>query len=277
MDPKKLSKIRQRKLETPKGKRVPPNWLYPNGIERDYHRDLNKLVYNLSDLINEFLVPAIPSMILEVEIKTPMDRNDDFLSRLNQIILFIRKAIEPDVIKTIAEAEQVGFQINSFNNAQFQKTTESVFGIDMFMNEPWLQDQLKLFASQNSQLITSLPDEELERVSGIVERGLQEGKQYKEVAKEIKKSFGITARRAKLIARDQTKKLNSSLTRLRQQELGVEEYIWQTVQDGRVRETHQANDGKKFRWDTPPKITGHPGNDVNCRCIARPVLDHLLF
>ncbi len=277
MNEKKLSKIRQRKLETPKNKKVPPVWLYPNGIERKYHRELNQLTSQLRQMIKEFLIPAIPSMILEVQIKTPNDRNDDFLSRLNAIILFIRKAIEPKVTETIAESEVIAMQINRFNTNQFQKITESTFGIDMFLNEPWLEDQLKLFASQNSQLINSLPDQELERVSGIVERGLQEGKPYKEVAKEIKNSFGITDRRAKLIARDQTKKLNSSLTKLRQQELGVEEYIWQTVQDERVRPTHHANNGKKFRWDTPPPVTGHPGNDVNCRCIARPVLDHLIF
>lgn len=277
MDPVKLSKIRQRRLETPKNKKVPPTWLYPNGIERKYHRDLKELTNLLRHLINQRLMPAIPSMILEVQVKTPNDRNDDFISRLMAIVISIRDAIQPKVNETILESIQISEQINFFNRQQFDKTTESVFGIDVFMNEPWLKDQLKLFASQNSQLITSLPDQELERVSGIVERGLQEGKPYKEVAKEIKNSFGITDRRAKLIARDQTKKLNSSLTKLRQQELGVEEYIWQTVQDERVRPTHQANNGKKFRWDDPPAKTGHPGNDVNCRCIARPVLDHLLF
>src|SRR5260221_7951594 len=218
MDEKKLSKIRQRKLETPQGKNVPPVWLYPYGIERQYHRELNQLTHFLRNLIKEFLLPAVPSMILEVEVKTPNDRNDDFLSRLNAIILFIRKAVDPKVNETVIESEFIAEKINRFNNQQFQKITESTFGIDMFLNEPWLSDQLKLFASQNSQLIKSLPDQELERVSGIVERGLQEGKPYKEVAKEIKNSFCITDRRAKLIAKDQTKKMNSSLTKLRHQE-----------------------------------------------------------
>lgn len=276
MDEKTLSKIRQRKLETPKRKSVAPVWHYPNGIEREYHRDLYQLSFQLRKMIKEFLMPNIPFMIEEVQAKTPNDRNDDFLSRLNSIILFIRKSIQPKINETILESQFIAEKINRFNRKQFENITESTFGFDIFQNEPWLQDQLKLFSSQNAQLITSLPDQELERVSGIVERGLQEGKSYKDVAKEIKNSFGITDRRAKLIARDQTKKLNSSLTKLRQQELGVEEYIWQTVQDERVRATHKANNGKKFRWDDPPKVTGHPGNDVNCRCIARPVLDKLL-
>jgi len=276
MDEVKLSKIRQRKLETPKGKKRPPNWLYPNGIEREYHRDLNSLVRELKDLIKTVLIPEIPSMLDEVEGKMPNDRADDYLSRLNSLIIYIRKAIQNKVENTIRDAEQVSVQINRFNKNQFEKINNSIFGIDIFIGEPWLGDQLKLFAAQNATLIKSLPDQELERVSGIIERGLQEGKRFTEVSKELQKSFGISRRRATLIARDQTKKLNSSLTMLRQKELGVEEYIWQTSGDERVRPTHRANDGKKFRWDTPPKTTGHPGNDVNCRCIARPVLDKLL-
>lgn len=268
-------KIRARKLNSPK-KTSSIVWLYPSSIEREYHRDLKSLTTTLKNLINELLLPAIPSMLDEVEGRMPNDRADDYLSRLNAIILFIRKAIEPKVNWTIAQAVSIAEQINIFNEGQFRKITESVFGIDFFQDQPWLLDQLKLFSSQNSQLIRSLLDQELERVSGIVERGLQEGKTYKDVAKEIKQSFGITDRRAKLIARDQTKKLNSSLTKLRQTELGVEEYTWRTGGDERVRPTHRHNNGKKFRWDTPPPITGHPGNDINCRCVAIPVLDKLL-
>lgn len=274
--PQVLSKIRQRKLITPKGKKSPPVWLYPNSIEREYHRDLRQLTRSTKKLIKEILIPQIPSMIGEVEGKMPNDRMDDYLSRLNAILLFIDSSLEPEIQETILESEVVGAQINRFNKSQFEKVTRSVFGIDLFLNEPWLLDQLKLFSSQNAQLIRSLPDQELERVSGIVERGLQEGKTYSDVSKEIQKSFGISERRATLIARDQTKKLNSSLTKLRQQELGVEEYVWQTAGDERVRSTHKANDGKKFRWDKPPSVTGHPGNDINCRCVALPVLEGLI-
>ena len=39
--------------------------------------------------------------------------------------------------------------------------------------------------------------------------------------------------------------------------------------DGKVRPSHQSNDGKIFSWDNPPP-TGHPGEDYNCRCRAEP-------
>lgn len=272
-----ISQLQARKLKGVKPKKkVPPKWLYPSQQQREYDRILFSLVKDLKDKIKEILIPEIPSMILEVENKTPNDRNDDYLDRLRNLVIFIRKSIQEKIDFTILGAEKIGIEIARFNKKQFEKLNESVFGIDLFIDEPWLTDQLKLFSSQNAQLITSIPDQELERVAGDIERGLQQGQRFTDVAKTIQKSFGITHRRAKLIARDQTQKLNASLTKLRQQEVGVEEYIWQTSGDERVRPTHKANDGKKFRWDDPPKVTGHPGHDVNCRCVARPVLDNLL-
>ena len=267
--------MRKAKGIKPKAKR-PGKWLFPTNAEKQYDKVLYSLTAELKRLIKEILVPEIPSMVDEVEGKMPNDRLDDYLDRLKGLIIYIGKAIQDKVNTTILEAELIGVEIARFNKKQSEKVTHSIFGIDIFVDEPWLGDQLKLFSSQNAQLIRSLPEQELERVAGDIERGLQQGVRFTDIAKGIQKSFGITRRRATLIARDQTTKLNASLTRLRQQEVGVEEYVWQTSGDERVRPTHRANDGKKFRWDSPPKVTGHPGNDVNCRCVALPVLDNLI-
>ena len=270
-----LLEIRRQQGIKPKAK-TPPKWLFPKNQEKQYDKILYSLVKQLKDYIKQILIPEIPSMIAEVNNKTPNDRHDDYLGRLKGLIIYIGKAIQSKVNLSIVEAEAVGFEIAKFNKNQFEKTTNSIFGFDIFVDEPWLGDQLKLFATQNASLIKSIPEQELDRVAGDIERGLQQGSRFEDISREIQKSFGITHRRAKLIARDQVTKLNASLTKLRQQEVGVEEYIWQTSGDERVRATHRANDGKKFRWDDPPTKTGHPGHDVNCRCVARPVLDKLL-
>lgn len=268
-------KIKQRQEKSKKRRKKQPKWLYPSSDEREYQRDLKSLTKELRQLIKTYLLPQIPGMIAEVNTRIPNDRLDDYLDRLKAIIIFIRTSIQKKEESTIRKAEEISVKISRFNKAQFQKINVSTFGIDLFLNEPWLSDQLKLFASQNAGLIRSLPEQELERVSGIIERGLQEGKRYSAVSADLQASFGITDRRARLIARDQTKKLNASLTKLRQQEIGVEEYVWRTSLDERVRPTHAANEGKTFRWDKPPK-TGHPGDEVNCRCTAEAVLDKIL-
>jgi SPP1 gp7 family putative phage head morphogenesis protein len=258
-----------------KPKKRSKTWLFPQNLERQYKSDLTQLCFSLSGLIKQILLPEVPIFAEEVNKKTPNDRQDAFLDRLGAIIIQIRKKINPKIESTILQSLQLANQVNSFNYNQFQKVTESALGVNLFVDEPWLQDQLKIFAAQNSQLITSLADQELERVASIIERSLQQGSSIKNITDQIQKSFGINRRRATLIARDQTTKLNSNLTRLRQQEVGVEEYVWQTAGDERVRPSHKANDGKTFRWDKPPK-TGHPSFEINCRCVALPVLEGLL-
>lgn len=272
-----LIRVRKEKKGSKSKAKKPPKWLFPHSQERQYDKLLHAYVRHLQKLVKELLIPAIPGMIKEVESKMPTtDRADDFITHLHRIILQIRDLMKEPTEKTIKGAVGIGISIEKFNREQFQKLNNSVFGMDLFLNEPWLSDQLELFANQNAQLIKSLENQELERLSQAVQRNLQEGKSYRELSGDIEKSFGISRRRANLIARDQTTKLNSSLTKLRQQEIGVEEYIWQTSGDERVRPTHRAHDGKKFRWDKPPADTGHPGQDVNCRCNAIAVLDGIL-
>lgn len=283
-----IEKIRARKVKNNGSLRKlkqPPKWLFPYPQERMYLNTLDQFVKDMIELIRKNLIPQIPNLISDVNALVPNQefnndskesRNDNWFNIFSGIILTISEALKKPEEEAIFSAENISNLIQVFNYNQFQKINRSVFGIDIFIDQPWLQDQLALFTSQNSQLIVSLKEEELSRVSGIVERGLQEGSRFETISEEIEKSFGITARRAKLIARDQTTKLNASLTKLRQQELGVTEYEWQTAQDERVRPSHKANNGKIFQWDNPPKETGNPGNDVNCRCVAIPILTGVL-
>lgn len=270
--------LAQRKKKKIKKKApIPPRWLYPSNPEKQYDKALYSLTKQLKHLIKTVLVPSIPSMIDEVERKMPNDsRNDSYLESIEGIILFIGQAMKGKVNETKLRAALIGEEIQIFNKRQSGKLNHSIFGFDIFVDEPWLKDQLELFAFQNAQLIENITERGIERAAQIVERGLQQGLRFTDMTASIQSTFGITDRHARLIARDQTQKLNSSLTKLRQQEVGVEEYVWSTSLDERVRSTHKKNEGKTFRWDTPPPVTGHPGHDVNCRCVALPVLDKLL-
>lgn len=74
------------------------------------------------------------------------------------------------------------------------------------------------------------------------------------------------------LARDQTSKMVGNLSEIRQTAAGVLEYQWESSRDERVRPTHVANNGRRFSWAVPPPETGHPGEDIQCRCVALPVL-----
>jgi len=60
------------------------------------------------------------------------------------------------------------------------------------------------------------------------------------------------------------------INQLRQEDLGIERYIWRSQDDARVRASHAEYDDHVFRWDEPPE-GGHPGQAHNCRCYAEPI------
>ncbi|MCK5133216.1 MAG: hypothetical protein KAR40_13825 [Candidatus Sabulitectum sp.] len=100
--------------------------------------------------------------------------------------------------------------------------------------------------------------------------------------------FKVAGNRARTIARDQTGKIVGNLNEARQGQLGIKSYTWQTSEDERVVGTpggefpdgndvhgnHFDRNGKEFLWSQPP-FDGHPGEPINCRCIAIPVIPEL--
>lgn len=61
------------------------------------------------------------------------------------------------------------------------------------------------------------------------------------------------------------------INQLRQDDLGIERYIWRSRDDAKVRHSHAEYDDHVFRWDQPP-ADGHPGQARNCRCVAEPIV-----
>jgi SPP1 gp7 family putative phage head morphogenesis protein len=116
-------------------------------------------------------------------------------------------------------------------------------------------------------------------VESVLAQPLDRGLRVEEIKAQLSEQFGFEARRAELIARDQTLKLAGQLQEARQTQAGIKRYVWTTSADERVRKDHADLDGKIFSWDAPPvvdKRTGrraHPGGDFQCRCNADPVLD----
>lgn len=137
------------------------------------------------------------------------------------------------------------------------------------LEREWLRNNTDLID------LTTRARREVER---IITDPLRQGVRVEEVRKDIQDRLGVVHSRAELIARDQTLKLYGQIQEERQTAAGIEEYVWSTSEDERVRPDHQDLDGTTQRWDSPPvvdKRTGrreHPGGDYQCRCAAIPVL-----
>lgn len=60
------------------------------------------------------------------------------------------------------------------------------------------------------------------------------------------------------------------INQLRQQDLGIQRYVWRSQDDAKVRDSHAEYDDNVFLWDEPPEGS-HPGQAHNCRCYAEPI------
>jgi len=129
----------------------------------------------------------------------------------------------------------------------------------------------KVWTRENAALIKSIPQEVAQRVGSQVDEMVRSGARWETIAKKLESEHGIAERRARLIARDQTSKYNGALNQAYQQEAGITHYQWFGAMDARERPTHVAMQGAIVAWDKPPP-TGHPGSEINCRCVSAPVV-----
>jgi len=96
----------------------------------------------------------------------------------------------------------------------------------------------------------------------------------------LRKTNEFSEDRIKLITRDQTSKLFSSLSDERMKENGCEEFEWLHSSAGKVpRPDHVHKNGQIFKlndprlWEGPKADQGPPGWAINCRCRKVPIIN----
>jgi SPP1 gp7 family putative phage head morphogenesis protein len=141
-----------------------------------------------------------------------------------------------------------------------------------------MRDIMAATISQQVSLIKSIPSQHFTNIEGLVMRSVQKGGDLAQLTKDLQEQFGVTRRRAVIIARDQNNKATASMTRARQDELGISEAIWVHSSAGKhPRPTHVEMNGKKYdvnkgMWDPAVKRWIFPGEEINCRCFSRSVI-----
>lgn len=157
----------------------------------------------------------------------------------------------------------------SRHTKRWTATVASQAQIDLsaLLRDDDLVDFLSVRSEQANALIRNLSADVMQRIERETLGAIFEGRSNADIAKSLQGIDDMSRRRATLIARDQASKLNGAMNEFRQRQAGITLYKWRTILDGRERPTHNANNGKLFQWDKPPK-TGHPGHEINCRCRA---------
>lgn len=268
----------------------PPMPFSVRNVEKLYNSKLNEMLDFLFKKTEEILIESIQSLINQYKRERPSfdafdlkndQIGDEIDKKINRISLEFYEDYTDEEIETIAK--RIGFETNQINHQSFQNQFKKILGVSISIAEPFLSSEINLFTKRNVSLIKTLPNQFLDRIESKIYNDITQGKLLREIEKDLRNEFRITKNRAKLIARDQVAKFNGSLTKNRQLNIGVKEYVWSTSLDERVRGnpfgkykkakySHYAREGKTFRWSEPPE-DGHPTEPVNCRCVALPVVE----
>jgi uncharacterized protein with gpF-like domain len=148
---------------------------------------------------------------------------------------------------------------------------------------PELEDVSKSIIAENVSLIKSIPQEYFKDITGAVMRSISAGGMF-DLKPEILKYDGMTARRAHLIALDQTRKAYTLINKVKMENIGVTQFEWlHTGGSQSPRESHVKISGMIFSFDNliaeqiaagvPERDLGMPSIPPYCRCRMLPVID----
>jgi SPP1 gp7 family putative phage head morphogenesis protein len=256
---------------------------YPIGVEYEYRRNLRWLNAQMRKAVKHYLHPIVEDATKEItDTSHPAGghiRQDAWQDDLNKALTDIAKDMVKPTNATIKRMSAIGPRVNQYNKSEWTKLIRSQYGVNPTAEDPAAyRDLLDHWSFNNAALIKDIPAKTLRQISDMTREALMSGQTQEDLSSDIYDVFDerldVTDSRCDLIARDQVAKLNGKLTSERQQDIGVDSYVWRTVGDERVRETHAEVDGQTFQWGNPPGDTdfNEPGEDYQCRCWAEPVL-----
>ena len=243
-------------------------------LELDYTRALLAIVDDMHTETVKALMPIAEQAQRVGDSKMVADSLfSDFKSAFSKTANTVKAKVS-GIAETLAKA--VVSKQKTVSDSQLIDMLLKQTGIDFsgLMNDEDLGDAFDEAVESNIALIKSLSQRHLNRIEFAVMASLQAGTLNTSLADDLSKIEGITQNRARLIARDQLGKINSRLSQLRQQALGITHYTWSTSLDERVRKRHANWEGDLIAWDSPPP-DGHPGQPIQCRCTAIPYTAHL--
>jgi SPP1 gp7 family putative phage head morphogenesis protein len=150
-----------------------------------------------------------------------------------------------------------------------------------------MEEVSNAIVAENVALIKSIPSQYFTDITGSVMRSITTGARLSVLISEIQKYDGVTERRARNIALDQTRKAYNSINKQRMQAVGVKQFEWIHSGGGQhPRKSHIAMNGNIYSFDDLPiinkeqvgsgyegPITGIPGQAINCKCTMVPVIE----
>ena len=248
---------------------------YNASIQAWYKRELQKLVNTMTSDVKKEVTKLFERLPV-----TPMGTIDESIGSQARILM-----------NKLVEKFQSLFDLESKNLADFMlkrtlKSSESNLkaslkelsgGLTIKTNivPPELTDAVTASIAENVALIKSIPQQYFKDITGAVMRSITSGEGMFELLPQVNKYGRLTARRAELLALDQTRKAYTTVNAIKLNKLGVKKFEWIHSGGGQTpRESHIKMDGLTFSFENlqeeqaklgiPKEDRGLPGYPVNC-------------
>lgn len=234
-----------------------------------YRRVLFDMLDEAEAYVGREVVPAVEAEHRDLRTKGIGDRFETVFSAMRSFF--------SNLVGTATRLAGDIFRVEADRHTErFAATVKDAIGIDIgnVLRSANLEDAMSLVTRRNAALITSISTDLSNRIAQATYDNLQSGGSVKALRERLQTEYGFPRKRAQLIARDQTAKITSNLNRIRQEQAGVTAYKWSSSRDERVRTLHRQLDGTEHKWAEPGPAEqgGHPGEPIQCRCIARAVI-----
>jgi len=251
----------------------------PVAIEREYHKKLKAMLMEMDRSLYWWLRA-------EYRKAEPEIVGDSALADLRTKMKYLAKEWKKKYNLKAAElaqwfAEDVQKWTTGNLQRQMKNAKLAALGFDLKFTYHSRKERaiFQSIVEQNVNLIKSIASEHLTQVQGIVLRGIETGHDLGRMTDDLEKSFGVTERRAAMIARDQTAKASNNLSRQRLLDYGVTKGKWMHTSSGKTyRDSHVEMDGEIYDleegcYDDDYGDYVQPGELVNCHCVCIPVID----
>lgn len=239
--------------------------------EQAYLKICSSMLRQLAAFTREQILPLAEAEIAaEKRNRITVDIDADIFNQLIQYAARLQR-VASNSVNRILDLE------GKKHTKTFVATAKKALGIDLaaVVTEEDLAGLLASAATRNASLIKSIGDDTIKRISQTVISAVLNGTPATELRKTLAADFGLSLKRAKVIARDQIAKLNSDLNRFRHKQAGIEKYTWRTSADERVRPRHMGLEGKIYAYGEPTGAENglSPGQPIMCRCIAQAIVE----
>jgi len=253
----------------------------PNpGLRVSYRRSLRAMIRAMREdygrRLSELYAVLEPRIVGDARWRSPLERMQEALDKLSdkwagKFSTFADKVaprMVKDVLKRAAKSRQ----------ASLKDIGVDIPLKDMKLEDQFVDERVQVLIEANVALIKTIPAKLHGDVQQMVTDAMTFGWPHEKLKEKIAKTFGVSERRAGVIARDQVLKATQSLAQAVDKELGITEGIWIHVPGKKSsRPTHVAMDRKKFTlttglWDSDVNRWVKPGELICCYCKYRAVV-----